>query len=113
MTDNQVTTRRIRDVVVVELPATFTSESEQQFNEKVEWALADTPAGVVLDFSQVKSIDGGGVGALDFLFMRTEEVDIPVVICCSDDPILAQLEEAGYLHAAQQAESVDEAVEMI
>ena len=110
---SQVTTRRVRDVCVVELPGSFTSESSQSFNEKVEWALADTPGGVVVDFSAVQSADSGGVNALKFLFERSREVDIPVVFSGVSAATRTLLEQGGYLKSAQVATNVDEAVEMI
>jgi anti-anti-sigma regulatory factor len=115
MTDNsnQVTSRRIRDVVVVELPASFTSDIEKPFNEKVEWALADTPGGVVVDFSRVTVVDQGGIEGLKFLFKRTREIDLPVGLAGVSDSTKALLDQAGFLRHAELYNSVDEAAEQI
>lgn len=115
MTDNsnQVTSRRIRDVVIVELPASFTSEIEKPFNEKVEWALADTPGGVVVDFSRVTVVDQGGIEGLKFLFKRTREIDLPVGLAGVNDSTKALLDQAGFLRYAELYDSVDVAAEQI
>jgi anti-anti-sigma regulatory factor len=115
MTDNsnQVTSRRIRDVAIVELPASFTSDVEKQFNEKVEWALADTPGGVVVDFSRVTMVDQGGIAGLKFLFKRTREIDIPVGLAGVNETAKALIDQAGFLRYAELYGNVDEAAEKI
>jgi len=109
---SEVTTRRVRDIVIVDLPETIDAGTEASFNEKVEWALADTPGVVIVNFEPVKKSDAAGIKALDFLFMRTAEVDIPVVLAGAGADLQKQLESAGYLgQAAGSAGSVDEALD--
>ena len=109
---SEVTTRKVRDIVIVDLPAKIDAGTAASFNEKVEWALADTPGVVIVNFAPVKQSEPAGVKALDFLFLRTQEVDIPVVLAGADDAIRKLLDDAGYLkQAAGTAASVDEALD--
>ena len=110
---SQVNTRRIRDVVIVELPPAFTSEAEKSLSQKIEWELADTPGGVVLDFSRVTSADDGGMKALKWLFRRTDEIDLPVMIVGLGGSVRPIVESAGYLDYADEADTVEEAADEI
>ncbi len=107
-----VTTRKVRDIVIVDLPETIDASTETSFNEKVEWAMADTPGAVIVNFEPVKTANAAGVKALGFLFMRAQEVDIPVILAGADPSVEPLLDKAGYLkQAAGTAADVDEALE--
>ena len=52
--NNKVTLRKVKDLLVVQLPPALSAETKEEFNEKVQYALADTPAVLILDFARVE-----------------------------------------------------------
>lgn len=105
-----VTLRKVHDILVVELPAVLNAETQPHFNEKVEYALADTPGALILDFSRVGSADAAGVQALDFAFVRSAEIDMPLALTGLAPAVKPLVETAGYLERAGYFATVDEAV---
>jgi hypothetical protein len=51
------------------------------------------------------------VSGLKFLFHRTREVDIPVVVAAADEATRGLLNQEGFLKGVQVAASVDEAID--
>lgn len=111
MSDSQsVTTRMVRDILIVELPATLSAGIQTSFNEKVEYALADTPGVVILDCGQVTACDEAGMKSLDFLFTRAGEIDLPVVVAAASQTLLGTLRGAGYIELVEIEPTVEEAL---
>lgn len=105
-----VTTRMVRDILVVELPPTLAADLQKPFNEKVEYALADTPGVVVLDCSKVTTADPAGMKALDFLFTRCAEIDLPVVVAAARPELLQLVRDAGYIGLIETEPTVEDAL---
>lgn len=105
-----VTTRMVRDILVVELPPTLAADLERPFNEKVEYALADTPGVVILDCSKVTVADAAGTKALDFLFTRCAEIDLPVVVAAAGPDLLRMVRDAGYIGLVEVEPTVEDAL---
>jgi anti-anti-sigma regulatory factor len=58
-----VTLRKVHDILVVELPVALNAETRPHINEKVEYAMADTPGALILDFARVTAADAEGLQA--------------------------------------------------
>jgi anti-anti-sigma regulatory factor len=108
---DKITLRKVKDILVVQLPPALTAATKDDFDEKVEYALADTPGVLILDFAKVTSADAAGVMGLEFGFMRCEEIDTPLILAAVSNTIRPALEAAGYLKRAEEAATADEAVQ--
>ncbi|HEX7880248.1 MAG TPA: STAS domain-containing protein [Candidatus Eisenbacteria bacterium] len=107
----KITLRKVKDILIVQLPAALSADTKEDFDEKVEYALADTPGVLILDFAKVTSADAAGVKSLDFAFMRCEEIDTPLIMAAVADSIRPALEAAGYLKRGEESATADEAVQ--
>lgn len=108
---NKVTLRKVKDLLVVELPPALSAETKEEFNEKVQYALADTPAVLIIDFARVQSADADGIKSIHFAFLRCDEIDTPLILAGIPDAIRPGLVEAGYFKKAEEMATADEAVE--
>lgn len=108
---SKVTLRKVKDILVVQLPAALSADTREDFNEKVQYALADTPAVLILDFAKVQSADAEGLQSIHFAFLRCDEIDTPLILAAVSDTIRPALVEAGYFEKAEEAVTADEAVE--
>lgn len=109
--NNKVTLRKVKDLLVVQLPPALSAETKEEFNEKVQYALADTPAVLILDFARVESADADGIQSIRFAFLRCDEIDTPLILAGVSDAIRPGLVEAGYFKNAEEMATADEAVE--
>ena len=109
--ENKVTLRKVKDILIVQLPPALSAATKEDFDEKVEYALADTPGVLILDFAKVTSADADGVKSLHFAFMRCEEIDTPLILAAVSPAIRPSLDAAGYLKRGEEAATADEAVE--
>ncbi|TPW16322.1 MAG: hypothetical protein FD129_744 [bacterium] len=109
--DNKVTLRKVKDILVVQLPSALSAETQEDFNEKVQYALADTPAVLIIDFAKVQSADADGIKSIHFAFLRCDEIDTPLILAAVSEAIRPGLVAAGYFAKAEEAATADEAVE--
>ena len=109
--DNKVTLRKVKDLLVVQLPSALSAETGEEFNEKVQYALADTPAVLIIDFARVQSADADGIKSIHFAFLRCDEIDTPLILAAVPESIRPALTDAGYFANAEEAATADEAVQ--
>jgi anti-anti-sigma regulatory factor len=107
----KITLRKVKDILIVQLPTALSADTKEDFDEKVEYALADTPGVLILDFAKVTAADAAGLNSLDFAFMRCEEIDTPLILAAVAPAIRPALDAAGYLKRGEEAATADEAVE--
>src|SRR5690349_13760784 len=86
-TPDKLTLRKVKDILILQLPTALSADTKDDFDEKVEYALADTPGVLILDFANVQSVDEAGLKGLDFAFMRCEEIETPLIVAAVPDDI--------------------------